>query len=174
MFDGTKELAENKLLVLYILGSIGHPISNSRITEIVLENNLLNYFHLQQYLGELVDSGFIDSSKEEKRQMYSLSDKGKNVLGYFQNRISDSKKSIVDSYLLRYREALDKNIDISASYDRLDNGGYIVSCKLSENGICIIDLKLNTASGDSAAKVCENWNSNASQLYNKIVNILNQ
>jgi predicted transcriptional regulator len=174
VFEGTKELAENKLLILYILGNISHPISNSSLTEIILENNLLNYFHLQQYLGELVDSGFIDFTKEEKRQIYSLSIKGKKVLEYFQNRITDSKKSMVDSYLQSHREAIDKNVDISASYNRSDDGGYVVSCKISENGVCVIDLKLNTESSDNAAKVCSNWNSNASQMYKKIINVLNQ
>jgi predicted transcriptional regulator len=69
MFDDTQELAENKLLLLYIINKINIPISNAYITEIVLENNLLNYFHLQQYLSELVASEFLIQDKQNKKQI---------------------------------------------------------------------------------------------------------
>ncbi|HBM81290.1 MAG TPA: DUF4364 domain-containing protein, partial [Clostridiaceae bacterium] len=52
MFDDTQELAESKLLILYLFKKINLPISNAIVTDIVLENNLLNYFQLQQYLSE--------------------------------------------------------------------------------------------------------------------------
>ena len=48
MFENTSELAENKLLLLYILKTIDEPISNAQLTDIVLENSLINYFTLQQ------------------------------------------------------------------------------------------------------------------------------
>ena len=52
MFENSAELAENKLLLLYILQVLKRPISNSQLTEIILENNLINYFTLQQYISE--------------------------------------------------------------------------------------------------------------------------
>ena len=53
MYDSTLELAENKLLLLYIIKSIKYPISNTQLTDIVLENSFINYFMLQQYVSEL-------------------------------------------------------------------------------------------------------------------------
>ena len=44
MYDSTLELAENKLLLLYIIKSIKYPISNTQLTDIVLENSFINYF----------------------------------------------------------------------------------------------------------------------------------
>lgn len=55
MYDSTLELAENKLL-LYIIKSIKYPISNTQLTDIVLENSFINYFMLQQYVSELISS----------------------------------------------------------------------------------------------------------------------
>ena len=48
MYENSLELAENKLLMLYILKSIKDPISNAQFTEIILENNFMNYFIFQQ------------------------------------------------------------------------------------------------------------------------------
>lgn len=169
VFEGTVELAENKLLLLYILNKIKNPVSNSYITEIILESSLLNYFHLQQYLGELADSGLLDSIKHEKRQMYSLSQKGKSVLDYFQNRISASKKSIMDDFLANLKEINDKSIDIAANYFPEENGNYTVVCRLSENDICLIELKLNASTMERAENMCSGWKENAPRLYNRIV-----
>ena len=43
MFEDTLELAENKLLLLYIFDKIKIPITNNKITQIILENNFINY-----------------------------------------------------------------------------------------------------------------------------------
>jgi predicted transcriptional regulator len=170
VFEGTIELAENKLLLLYIFNKLKNPVSNSYVTEIILGSNLLNYFHLQQYLGELVDSGLLEYSKHEKRQMYSLSKKGKSVLDYFENRISSSKKTIVDDFLANRKELDDKCTDITASYLPEENGGYTVACRLSENGLCLIELKLNASTKEYAEQLCSNWKKKAPYLYDRIVN----
>jgi len=38
-----KELAENKLILLYIIDKVNIPISNLQITKIILENKFMNY-----------------------------------------------------------------------------------------------------------------------------------
>ena len=83
MFENTAELAENKLLLLYILKSLKRPISNTQLTEIVLQNNLINYFTLQQYISELESSGFIQYEKVDEKMLLLLSKKGENVLSFF-------------------------------------------------------------------------------------------
>ena len=59
MYENSAELAENKLLVLYVIKSLKYPISNTQLTEIILENNFINYFTLQQYITELLSSEFL-------------------------------------------------------------------------------------------------------------------
>ena len=44
MYENSAELAENKLLVLYVIKSLRQPISKTQLTEIILENNFINYF----------------------------------------------------------------------------------------------------------------------------------
>ena len=58
MYENSAELAENKLLVLYVIDSLKYPITNTQLTEIILENNFINYFTLQQYISELIASDF--------------------------------------------------------------------------------------------------------------------
>lgn len=87
-----QELAENKLIILYILNRIDMPITGEQINRIISDNNLMNYFYLQQYLNELEESNFI-KLKENK---YFLSESGLNALKLFFKHIQEDtrKKSM--------------------------------------------------------------------------------
>ena len=58
--ENTEELAQNKLLLLYLIKSAATVFTNTEITEFVLEKNYMNFFLVQQYLSELVESNFIE------------------------------------------------------------------------------------------------------------------
>lgn len=172
MFDDSQELAENKLLLLYIFNQLQLPISNTLITEIVLENNLLNYFHLQQYLAELVDSGFLELNKQDKKQLYLLTPKGKDVLEFFHNRISESKKTVIDDYLDTHGKLIKREVEITADYIPANENGYIVTCRALQNKETLIELKVKAISNEQAKEICSRWKSEPYQIYGKIINML--
>ncbi|NRW97038.1 putative transcriptional regulator [Clostridium beijerinckii] len=91
MYESSSELAENKLLMLYVLKSIKNPISNTQLTEIILENNFINYFTFQQYLSELEESKFVEYHDVNDKKLLILTEKGDNVLSLFKDRISLQK-----------------------------------------------------------------------------------
>ena len=99
MFDDTLDLAENKLLLLYIFRELDVPVTRNLITEIILENNFLNYFILQPYLSELISSNFLLEFESEDVHKLKITDKGLTALELFENRLSEDKKSLVDQYL---------------------------------------------------------------------------
>ena len=47
MFENsTEELAYHKLLILYILDKINMDLTNSQITQVILETDMMNYLKL--------------------------------------------------------------------------------------------------------------------------------
>ena len=59
MNSNNDKLADNKLLILYILQKIGHPISYKELLELVISISDMNYFDFQQFLQDLLDDRFI-------------------------------------------------------------------------------------------------------------------
>lgn len=171
MLEGAQELAENKLLLLYIFNKANMPISNNQITEIILENNLLNYFNLQQYLFDLVESGFLNNIKEERRQLYTITSKGKNALEYFENRINSNKKKIIDLFFNQQAGFIKERYKATADYFP-DDENYTVICRLIEDNKILIDIKLNIPSIEKAKHICEKWKNNASKIYSEMINML--
>ena len=74
MYENSAELAENKLLVLYVIKSLKQPISNTQLTEIILENNFINYFTLQQYISELEYSNFVKYIEKNEKKLISITE----------------------------------------------------------------------------------------------------
>lgn len=169
MFGDTSELAENKLLLLYIFDKIKLPISNIQITQIILENNFINYFTLHQYISELVSSGFLEYTGEEAKHRLVISEKGSKVLSMFGERLSKNKVEVIDKYLKTHMEKIRKEITISADYTIEGDSNYIVNLKATENNVILIDLKVNVPTNKQARELCSKWKKNSAELYNNII-----
>ena len=73
MFENSsEETAYHKLLILYILYKIKMDLTNSQITQVVLETEMMNYFSLQQLLSQLMESKFLKIYKDSDKEYYCL------------------------------------------------------------------------------------------------------
>ena len=61
-----------KLIILYMLDKVDFPLTNSQISEFILNEGYTTYFKLQQALSELLDSGFIREESTHTRTFYHL------------------------------------------------------------------------------------------------------
>ena len=58
-----------KLIILYMLQNVNFPLSNTQISDFILEKEYTNYFHLQEALSELQDTKLIEIEKVRKRDL---------------------------------------------------------------------------------------------------------
>lgn len=174
MFNDTTELAENKLLLLYIFDKIGMPVTNSHITQIILENNLINYFVLQQYLSELTESGFVNSTKEDKRHLLNITSRGSDALKFFIGRIPDKKIEIIDKYLESHLSNIQKETQVISEYEPYLNDKFLTSLKLIDGDDLLIEIKIPAGNNSEARKLCQLWKDDSKEIYNKIIDIFNK
>lgn len=174
MFDNSLNLAEKKLLLLYIIDKIDLPISNIQLTEIVLENNFINYFTLQEYIDELISSNLIIKINHNEKDRLTISSKGKEVLSLFKNRLSDEDINKLNTYIGLKMNLIKKEATISADYTIENGNSYVVSLSASENNIPLMEIKVTVASNKQARELCTKWKANPSDLYTKIIKVLSE
>jgi len=172
MYENSAELAENKLLVLYVTDSLKHPITHTQLTEIILENNFINYFTLQQYISELIASDFLRYETVNEKNLIRITEKGTNALSFFSDRISTIKKKIIDDYLLSIIESIKKELTIHSDYTIGNDNLFIVDLQALENDNLLMSLKVSVPSKKQAVSLCNRWKDNPSEIYNKIMNSL--
>ena len=172
MNDNTLELAENKLLLLHIIKSIKYPISNTQLTDIILENSFINYFMLQQYISELINSDFLRYENKDSKEVILLTKKGDRVLSLFKDRISANKLKYIDNCVNNKRESIKKEFSIFSDYTIDNNNSFLVNLKAKENDFLIIDFTISVPSKEEAKFLCNKWKENSSEIYNKIITAL--
>ena len=173
MFENsTEELAYHKLLILYILDKINMDLTNSQITQVVLETEMMNYFSLQQILSQLMDSKFIKLYKDSGREYYCLTQKGLETLEYFLTRIPQDYASKIDKYIKNNKESLLADTQVKSSFVKQSENEFIVNLRVIENQSNLIDLNLNVSSEKQANHICNNWKKNASHMYAEVINLL--
>lgn len=174
MFDDSLNLAENKLFLLHIVDKINLPISNIQLTEIVLENKLINYFTLQEYITELISSELLTKISQNSKDRLVISNKGKEVLSLFKNRLSKEELDKLDSYIDGRMNLIKKEATVSADYTIENSNSYVVTLNASENNIPLIEVRLTVASNKQARELCSKWKDNPSDLYTKIIKVLTE
>lgn len=170
--NNTEELAQNKILLLYIIDKSSTPLTNSQISEIILGHNYMNYFSIQQFLSELVESEFVTFVNLEGKDRYSMLKKGKLTLKYFEDRIPDNIKENINSTLKVKEMEYKRESQIIGNFYKKNDLEYIVTLKLVENGITLFNLHLNVPSKDQANIICNKWKQDPDSIYQSIFNTL--
>ena len=107
----TAELAGTKLSMLFFAQTMGIPLTNEHITEFFIKTYFLNYFDLQQLLVELVESQHLAHMEGRQSHYYTLTDKGREALDFFQNRIQPHIRQDILNYANNNRDRLRKPAD---------------------------------------------------------------
>ncbi|SHF13564.1 MULTISPECIES: DUF4364 family protein [Caloramator] len=166
------DLAINKLIILYILNKLNKPSTNSQLTQIILENNLINYFTLQQYISELINTGFINTITDNKKQYLVISSKGSDTLNFFLNRIPDAKIEQLDDYFENKNESTQK-IEPAAEYMPIKDG-FEVNLILKKGAKNLIEIKLPVKTMEDIELIRTNWKNSGEDIYNNLTNLLNK
>lgn len=171
-FENTEDLAQNKLLLLFIIDKSNNSLTNNEITELVLKYNYMNYFLIQQYLSELLNSGFIEYKKVNDKEVYSLLEKGKSTLSYFESRIPEDTKNEILSLFSNENDKQKKATQIAGNFYKKSDNEYVVNLKLIENGESLFSLYLNVPTKKQAEHILRVWKEKTEYIYKNLLNML--
>lgn len=165
-------LAENKVLLLYILNKVGKSISHNELLELISSISDMNYFYFQQFLLDLLEDNYILKYEKDDNEIYELTDEGKEALELTIDIIPGILKLNVDS---KFKESLDTIKDkfsISSEYTPISEKEFTVRCKIIENNNIIFDIHAHAGSREQAKKIVDNWNTKAGEIYPQILDLL--
>lgn len=167
-------LAENKVLILYILNKIKKPITNNALYKIVLSVLDMNYFYFQQFLLDLVKNDFILTYEQEDQSLYLITDKGSRTLELTEDILPGILKLQVDTNLKYTLEDVNDEESIVAEYTPINENYYNVTCKILENNECLFEVKTFAGSREQAKQIVDNWKRHAGTMYPNLLEILTQ
>lgn len=169
--DNTEEMAQNKLILLYIIKESPYSFSKHKLNEFVLEKGYMNYFYLQQYLSELVESELIEISLIDDEPKYIISEKGDLALNYFDGKIPEKMKIELTEEFQAHKSLKIKETQVLAEYFPKEDNQYMVNLKLVENDNTLFSLYIDVASVEQAEMICQTWKEKTDSIYMDIINM---
>ena len=165
-------LAENKVLILYILNSVKEALTNNNLYKIVLTVIDMNYFYFQQFLLDLIKNDYVMQYQSEDITIYQITDKGKQTLELTEDLLPGIIKLQVDTNLKSAMEEVSDESSIIAEYTPKSENYYNITCKIIEKNETIFEIKTFAGSREQAKQIVDNWKTYSIQIYPKLIETL--
>lgn len=170
--DNATTLAENKVLILYVLKQINSDITESGLFKIISSISKINYFYFKQFLTDLINSKLVDIDLKDNEQLIKLSPEGKISLSLNEEILPGIVKLKVNNTFRQELSNINNETSVSSEIFFRSENEYTVKCKIIENNETIFEVKTFAGSQERAQKIVDNWKNNATKIYPQILNIL--
>ncbi len=167
-------LAENKVLILYLLSIIDKPINNDGLYRLVLSIQDMNYFYFQQFLIDLENNKYIMSYEKDEGTVYEITENGKNTLSLTLDMLPGIIKLKVDKTIKGELKEIRNEETVRAEFIPLSKKEFIVKCKLVENNNVTFEIQSFASSREQAVRIVQNWEQNANKIYPAVIQMLNE
>jgi len=158
-------IAQNKLLVLYLLKAINIHLSELQILRIVTDNSWINYFDFKECMFELIESKLVQKKETSNGAFFTITPLGSTTLFELKKELFNSQRKAIDAYCLANRDDLRLETELFADYVKVDESEYKVMLKVLENQIPVFELNLTTYSQNAAEDFIKKWKDVAPKIY---------
>lgn len=154
--NDSRQLINNKIMILYAIQSNGGQMRQLDLTDFFMSYDYMNFFELQQYLNELLDTQMLDLSSGKTGELLTITAGGLNSLKYFTERIEKSLRKEID---LRLEIARTKTVSAPSPEGKyLAQDGYdYAELTLSDDGRLLFYVKILVSDRQSAEVLISRW-----------------
>lgn len=161
-----------KLIILHVVSKFKAGISQSNLIEVLVCEELLDYFTLMQYVVDLNENGYISNSAIKKEQYYSIEIRGREVLEMFDDNISWSIRQKVDEKINLILDSFSRQTDIRTKVTQCSRRHFVASCGIYEWNVPLMELNLTLGSRDQAEKMASYFKKYAGDIFSEIFDIM--
>lgn len=172
MEKSIEDLAENKVLILYILNKLTDGIKNDNLFKIVSSANNINYFYFQELLTDLINTNLVGSFTKEEDTFIKITSEGQNALSLTKSLLPGILKLKADNVFKEQISIIAEESSIITEYIPKSENDYTVKCKIIEKNETIFEVSTFAGSRERAKQISDNWKNNAEIIYPKIINLL--
>ena len=165
-------LAENKVLILYLLNKLQDGIKNDNLYKIVSSANNMNYFYFQELLTDLIESNLVGSFTNDEDVIIKITSDGQNALSLTKSLLPGILKLKADNVFKEEISNIAEESSIITEYIPKDEKNYTVKCRIVEKNETIFEVSTFAGSRDRAKQISDNWKNNANSIYPQIMNLL--
>ena len=171
----SREIAQNKLILLYILSKARTPVSAARLSEYVSQQRLMEYIAFRQHFSELAAAGYVAQDSADgaaPEGVYAITGSGLGMLAELGSLLPTPWARRIDRTAAPMLGAA-KNERSVVAIDTVDgNGRNVAELAIQDGDRAVIHISMLAGSRQDARAICKRWKENTADLYGSIVDLL--
>lgn len=164
-------LAENKVLILYILNKLNRDITNDNLLNLILSIRDINYFYFKQFIVDLEENNYIIEYEKNGETVYKITTKGQETLQLTDDLLPGIMKLKVDNIFKEKLRELENEASVVAEFIPNNETDFIVKCSIVEHNSPVFQVQISASSREQAKLICDNWKKNSGTIYPSIIHM---
>ena len=173
MFDVHATEEEDRLVLLCALDRVG-ACTEEQLLRYSVDAQLVPQFSFYLALNGLRENGFIRESDHLEGHLLALTPEGRSSMELFSDRIRASLQEKLNQTASMWRVKIREELSMPASWEKKDDGTYLVHLRALESGQEIINMTILAATRAQAKRFCARWPERSSVLYQTIMRDLGE
>ncbi|MBE6819209.1 MAG: DUF4364 family protein [Ruminococcaceae bacterium] len=157
-----------KILICYLLLSLGEPLDKEQMIEMLFENDIAEYFDLRAAVMQLVENGNI---AEDAQGNLTLTDSGKEAAEQLESSLPFSvrEKAVREGLKIA---TLSKRIKANKAEIEKNKNGIFVNCELKDDEEPALQFRILVADEMQAKMLQQKFLENPAAVYKTIINTI--
>ena len=172
--EQNQKLAEDKVLILYLINKINNEIKNDNLYNIVSLSEDINYFYYQELITDLKNNNLIIFISQDDCNLLKLSSEGKQAYELTKSLLPGLLKLKADTVLKEQIPNIEEESSVISEFIPKDENNYTIKCKVIEKNETIFEISLYAGSRENAKQIADNWKNNANSIYPKVIELLSK
>ena len=172
--EQNQKLAEDKVLISYLLNKINNEIKNDNLYNIVSLSEDINYFYYQELITDLKNNNLIIFISQDDCNLLKLSSEGKQAYELTKSLLPGLLKLKADTVLKEQIPNIEEESSVISEFIPKDENNYTIKCKVIEKNETIFEISLYAGSRENAKQIADNWKNNANSIYPKVIELLSK
>jgi hypothetical protein len=169
---GLTDSNDIKILICYLLKSIGRPLTFDNFNEILQHDGLCNYFVFASALHELLVSGHIDLFKKDGIEYYKTTSLGDETASLFERRlpaaVREKAVNAAINLFARIKRESENRVEITEN----PSGGFNVKCSVLDMDDSLMTVNILVYDKSQAQAVKRQFQSNPETIYKGVLGLL--
>ena len=157
------DMIDVKVLILYVASRSCYPMTCQEIYELCYQDDCLSYFDVCTALPQMVESGHLRKTDEER---YEITEKGKNDGTVLEDSIAFTVKQRAENAVARFNRQLRRRSFVKTQVTPRENGDFSVIMALDDDSGNLMTLELLAPNQRQAVRLGKLFEMKAENIYN--------
>ncbi len=164
-----KDKNDIKIFILYLMRNIGYPLDFANINDVVVQDNLVNYFDFAECFAELLETGNVQEIKIDGEDMYMITERGIHVVDNLESNLLSTIREKSLKSALRLLSFKKRGANIHCEATQRSDGKYEMQFTVVEGKEELMKLSLLLDNPSQVEKMRYNFHDRPETVYRGIL-----